>query len=157
MRAAGAASLSAAWWSACEPIAASVAPEGPWRPARPPAPGRRGVGAWVVLPALTLDADRLEPGSRVRAQRPWPGSGSRRRPSTAGTTDIREHGPDGLEDRSPRPGRVWNRIPDPVRERLLALALEVPELSSRELAIRFTDHGEVFCLRGFGLPVAEGA
>ena len=42
---------------------------------------------------------------------------------------YREHGPEGLEDRSPRPGRVWNRIPDPVRERLLALALEAPELS----------------------------
>ena len=25
---------------------------------------------------------------------------------------YREHGPEGLEDRSPRPGRVWNRIPD---------------------------------------------
>ena len=39
----------------------------------------------------------------------------------------REHGPEGLEDRSPKPGRVWNRIPDPVRERLVALALEAPD------------------------------
>ena len=47
--------------------------------------------------------------------------------------------------RSPRPGRVRNRIPDPVRERLLALALEAPELSPQELAVRFTDQ-EKYCV-----------
>ncbi len=45
----------------------------------------------------------------------------------------------GLEDRSPRPRRVWNRIPDNVRKRIVALALDAPELSPRELAVRFTD------------------
>jgi len=45
----------------------------------------------------------------------------------------------GLEDRRPHPGRVWNRIPDEVRERVVDLALEEPELSPRELAVRFTD------------------
>ena len=45
----------------------------------------------------------------------------------------------GLEDRSPHPGRVWNRIPDDIRERLVRLALDEPELSPRELAVRFTD------------------
>jgi putative transposase len=44
----------------------------------------------------------------------------------------------------PRPSRVWNRIPDPVRERVLALALEVRELSPRELAVRFTDQERYF-------------
>ena len=48
-------------------------------------------------------------------------------------------GVEALEDRSPRPGRVWNRIPDEVRERIVELALDRPELSSRELAITFTD------------------
>jgi len=48
-------------------------------------------------------------------------------------------GPDALEDRSPRPGRVWNRIPDDVRGRIMRLALDEPELSPRELAVRFTD------------------
>ena len=57
---------------------------------------------------------------------------------------YREHGPAGLEDRSPRSSRVWNRIPDPVRQRLLALALEAPELSARELAIHFTDQEKYF-------------
>lgn len=57
---------------------------------------------------------------------------------------YREIDPEGLEDRSPRPGRVWNRLPDPVRQRLLALALEMPELSARELAVRFTDREKYF-------------
>jgi transposase InsO family protein len=45
----------------------------------------------------------------------------------------------GLEDRSPHPGRVWNRIPDAERERIVKLALDEPELSPRELATLFTD------------------
>jgi len=53
-------------------------------------------------------------------------------------------GPDALEDRSPRPGRVWNRIPDDVRDRIVQLALDEPELSPRELAVRFTDTEHYF-------------
>ena len=48
-------------------------------------------------------------------------------------------GPEALDDRSPRPDRVWNRIPDDVRERIIELALDEPSLSPRELAVRFTD------------------
>ena len=44
-----------------------------------------------------------------------------------------------VQDKAPLPGRVWNRIPDEIRERVLALALDRPELSPRELAIAFTD------------------
>ncbi len=53
-------------------------------------------------------------------------------------------GPEALEDRSPKPGRVWNRIPDEVRERIVQLALDEPELSPRELAVRFTDTESYF-------------
>lgn len=49
-----------------------------------------------------------------------------------------------LADRSPKPLRVWNRIPDDVRERLVQLALDEPVLSPRELAIRFTDTESYF-------------
>ena len=35
---------------------------------------------------------------------------------------------------SPRPERVWNRIPDQVREQIVKLALDEPTLSPRELA-----------------------
>ena len=34
---------------------------------------------------------------------------------------------------------MWNRIPDTVRGRLIALALDRSELSPRELAVTFTD------------------
>ena len=53
-------------------------------------------------------------------------------------------GPDALEDRSSRPGRVWNRIPDDVRAQILDLALNETELSPRELAGRFTDTERYF-------------
>jgi putative transposase len=53
-------------------------------------------------------------------------------------------GPEALDDRSPRPDRVWNRIPDAVRERIRQLALEESALSPRELAVRFTDTESYF-------------
>ena len=53
-------------------------------------------------------------------------------------------GPEALNDCSPRPDRVWNRIPDDVRERIRKLALEEPALSPRELAVRFTDTESYF-------------
>ena len=53
-------------------------------------------------------------------------------------------GPEALNDRSPRPDRVWNRIADDVRERIRNLALEEPTLSPRELAVRFTDTESYF-------------
>ena len=55
-----------------------------------------------------------------------------------------EHGPEGLEDRPSRPSRVWNRIPEAVRDQIVTLALEEPELSPRELAVRFTDTEKYF-------------
>lgn len=50
----------------------------------------------------------------------------------------------GLEDRPSRPTRVWNRIPDKVRRQIVDLALEQPELSPGELAVRFTDTRRYF-------------
>jgi putative transposase len=53
-------------------------------------------------------------------------------------------GPEALNDRSPRPDRVWNRIPDGVRDNIIELALDEPALSPRELAVRFTDTKSYF-------------
>ena len=53
-------------------------------------------------------------------------------------------GLEALGDRSPRPDRVWNRIPDDIRERIVQLALDEPALSPRELAVRFTDTESYF-------------
>jgi putative transposase len=55
-----------------------------------------------------------------------------------------EGGIEALADRRSRPDRVWNRIPDDVREQIIDLALQVPELSPRELAVRFTDERKYF-------------
>jgi transposase InsO family protein len=49
-----------------------------------------------------------------------------------------------LQDRPASPGRVWNRIPEKVRNQIIALALDQPELSPRELAVRFTDERRYF-------------
>ncbi|MEP6355981.1 MAG: IS3 family transposase [Hyphomicrobiales bacterium] len=53
-------------------------------------------------------------------------------------------GVDALEDKAPMHTRVWNRIPDNMRELIIDLALEQPELSPRELAVRFTDIQQYF-------------
>jgi transposase-like protein len=50
----------------------------------------------------------------------------------------------GLEDRRSGPSRSWNRIPDTVREQILDMALDRPELSPRELAVTFTDEQAYF-------------
>ena len=57
---------------------------------------------------------------------------------------YRTGGPEALDDRAPRPDRVWNRIPDDIRERIVRLALDEPALSPRELAVRFTDSDGYF-------------
>jgi transposase InsO family protein len=49
-----------------------------------------------------------------------------------------------LADRPSRPDRVWNRIPDEIRAQVIEMALDHPELSPRELAVRFTDEKRYF-------------
>jgi transposase InsO family protein len=53
-------------------------------------------------------------------------------------------GLNALEDRKPRPKRVWNRIPDEVRVKVIEHALDAPELSPREVAVAFTDAEKTF-------------
>jgi len=53
-------------------------------------------------------------------------------------------GVEALEDRPSKPSRVWNRIPDDVRDRIVQMALDELELSPRELAARFTDTQDYF-------------
>jgi hypothetical protein len=61
----------------------------------------------------------------------------------------------GLEDRTSGPGRVWNRIPDNIRQRIVEMALDEPELSPRELAVKFIDEKAIF-FRGRRLPATQG-
>jgi len=55
-----------------------------------------------------------------------------------------QRGEAGLQDQSPEPKHVWNRIPDEVRRKVVKLALEETELSPRELAVTFTDTEKYF-------------
>ena len=58
---------------------------------------------------------------------------------------YRRFGEAALEDRRAGPKRpAWNRIPDDVRGEIIAMALDKPELSPRELAITFTDERSYF-------------
>ena len=55
---------------------------------------------------------------------------------------YRAYSADGIEGLTPKPSqsrRFWNRIPDEERDRVVAVALERPELSPRELAWHITD------------------
>lgn len=55
-----------------------------------------------------------------------------------------EAGLDGLADKPSRPVSIWNRIPDKTRHQIIDMALDYPELSPRELAVRFTDTQDYF-------------
>lgn len=52
---------------------------------------------------------------------------------------YQEDGYDGLAPRGRQHNPVWNRIPDEMRGKVIDMALDEPELSSRELACRMTD------------------
>ncbi len=53
-------------------------------------------------------------------------------------------GLEGLEDKQPPPAASWNQVPEEQRHRLLTMALDQPDLSPRELAVRFTDTRQYF-------------
>lgn len=53
-------------------------------------------------------------------------------------------GLDALADRKPVPGAVWNKVPQRQRKQLLDMALDLPDLSARELAVRFTEERGYF-------------
>ena len=57
---------------------------------------------------------------------------------------LRLGGIDALEDHRPLPGHIWNRVPDAIRREIVDMALDIPELSPRELAVRFTDEKRYF-------------
>ena len=55
-----------------------------------------------------------------------------------------EGGFEALQDRSPKPKSVWNRIPDDKRKQIIDFALENEDLTPRELAVKFTDTKRYF-------------
>jgi hypothetical protein len=51
---------------------------------------------------------------------------------SANAADARTGGLEALEDKPSKMDRVWNRIPDDIRRRVVMMAFEQPELSPRE-------------------------
>jgi len=66
-------------------------------------------------------------------------------------------GLDALADRSPRPGSVWNRIPDAIREDFVEFALEHEDLTARELAVRYTDEKRYFVSESSAYRILKAA
>jgi transposase InsO family protein len=57
---------------------------------------------------------------------------------------YQEEGYEGLTPKEPQRQRLWNRIPEPERQRVVEVALAKPELSPRELAWHITDREGYF-------------
>lgn len=49
-------------------------------------------------------------------------------------------GYDGLADKIPKRKGYWNRIPQEIKEQVVTVALDMPERSSREIAMFYTDY-----------------
>jgi putative transposase len=91
-----------------------------------------------------LEIIRIVEQSHLPAKRTLDKLGIARRTFYRWYDRFLEGGPDALADRSSRPNRVWNRIPDTINDQIIELALEQSELSPRELAVRFTDERHYF-------------
>ena len=61
---------------------------------------------------------------------------------------------DALADRSPRPKSVWNRIPQNRRDDLIEFALEHEALTTRELAVKYTDEKQYYISESSAYPLA---
>ena len=68
-----------------------------------------------------------------------------------------EGGLDALADRSPRPKSVWNRIPQDRREDLIEFAPEYEALTTRELAVKYTDEKRYFISESSAYRILKAA
>ncbi len=57
---------------------------------------------------------------------------------------YQELGPEGLKHKQSQGNQFWNRIPDPVRQQIVKLALKYPEESPRQLTYRFIEGNAYF-------------
>lgn len=57
---------------------------------------------------------------------------------------YQEAGPEGLKHKKAQAKQFWNRIPDPVREEIVDLALEYPEEPPRQITYRFIEEKGYF-------------
>lgn len=91
-----------------------------------------------------LEIIRLVEGSHLSARQTLAKLGIPRTTFYRWYARYLQRGEAGLQDQSPKPKHVWNRIPDDVRRKVVKLALKETELSPRELAVNFTDTERYF-------------
>jgi hypothetical protein len=68
-----------------------------------------------------------------------------------------EGGFDRLSDQSPRPKSVWNRIPEDRRDDFIEFALEYEALTTRELAVKYTDEKRYFISESSAYRILKAA
>ncbi|MBS9718768.1 transposase [Pseudohalocynthiibacter aestuariivivens] len=66
-------------------------------------------------------------------------------------------GLDALADRSPCPKPVWNRIPEQIRDDFVEFALDFEALTSRELAVKYTDEKRYFISESSAYRILKAA
>jgi putative transposase len=98
-------------------------------------------------PSEKLEIIRLVEDSHLPARRTLETLGIARSNFYRWYDRYQRGGPEALADRPSRPDRVWNRIPDAVREQIIEMALDVR--SSRHANWRFglRMSGAILCLR----------
>ena len=95
-------------------------------------------------PSEKLEIIRLVEGSHLSARQTLAKLGLPRTTFYRWYDRYLRRGVAGLQDQSPKPKHVWNRIPDKVRRKVVKLALKETDLSPRELAVTFTDRNRYF-------------
>ena len=94
--------------------------------------------------AEKMEIIRLVEGSALSVKRTVKELGVNRSTFYAWYRKFHEDGYDGLVDRKPHPNKVWNKIPELVKEQVVDIALDQPEKSPRELAWFITDTQEYY-------------
>jgi len=87
-----------------------------------------------------MEIIRMVEGSELGVKRTLKELGVNRSTFYGWYCKYREKGYDGLSPTLPTRRGYWNRIPEEEREDVVNTALEMPELSPRELAWHITDH-----------------
>ena len=85
-----------------------------------------------VSAAEKLELIRLVEGSSLSVKRTLAEIGLPRSTFYAWYKRYLEGGPEALENRKPRPGAIWNRIPERVRAQVIETALVHTQLSPHQ-------------------------
>ena len=70
--------------------------------------------------------------------------------------DFPDEGPEAHQDKPPKPDRVWNRLPDDIRQRVVMMAFEQPEAQPTRAGDQVHRHQQLLRLGIIGLSAIEG-